>query len=111
MNAIRPALRRYSVTQASSPSTRISKRWRSGSSTTVTSGAVVAAIRNILAHYRWRQGPAPIPLSPGPPPSAVIDFGDPGFGGVWAQAHKDRAQSGVDSSVRGGTPFVHPHHC
>src|SRR4249919_713541 len=50
MNAISPGLRRYSVKPASSPSTRISKRWRPGSSTTATSGALVAAIREILAH-------------------------------------------------------------
>ena len=43
--------------------------------------------------------------------SAVIDFGDPGFGGVWARARKDRTRSGVDSSVRGGNPIVHPHDC
>src|SRR6476619_3984645 len=59
MNAISPGLRRYSVKPASSPSTRISKRWRSGSSTTVTSAAVVAAIRKEFSRTgspRWRLG-------------------------------------------------------
>src|SRR5882757_5223466 len=57
MNAISPGLRRYSVKPATSPSTRISKRWRSGSSTTVTSGAVVSAISKILAHWPPRGSP------------------------------------------------------
>src|SRR5438132_1177805 len=56
MNAITPRLRRYSVKPASSPSTRISKRWRPGSSTTVISGAAVADIKGFSSSpsfVRW----------------------------------------------------------